>query len=504
MSTLRTIRGLSGAGFRVLDQTSGLLKRVNENNSIVVDVDEIRTQLILAGERDNFIRTKELGTFTVTVASPGVVTKSGHALVNGDIVYLSTTGVLPTGLSAGTKYYVVGAASNTFNLSLTLGGSAINTTGSQSGTHTVTPVSANIMGITTYGIRIKDTTGTLKTVKRGLPGHAVVATNVDLTDGDTKRNLRRSYGRYVYVGSASTTGVTVRGLDGGPKFGTPSQDGFEIDTGGTGTFLSNNTNVSDADTVTVGTQTYTFKTTLSEVKASGTITTSGTGAANNDTVTVGATTYTFKTTLTGAANEVLRTGVEDVDITNLVSAINGSAGAGTTYGTGTVANASVSAAAMASHATVVTALVPGVAGNSIALTKTGSVITVSGAGHLTGGVNPNPNEVHIGGSADASLTNLGEAINAGANVGVDYSTNTPANTDATAGAVSAHTLSLTLVSADAGYDPVVLSTTATTLTAGAFSGGLAKIYRGTQAKVNPTQPRVYTQLRRFYKKWIEV
>lgn len=78
-------------------------------------------------------------TFTVTIASPGVFTLSGHGLSSGEAVYLQTSGTLPTGLTAGTKYYVIdgGLTTNTFQLSATVNGSAINTSGTQSGTHTV-------------------------------------------------------------------------------------------------------------------------------------------------------------------------------------------------------------------------------------------------------------------------------------------------------------------------------------------------------------------------------
>jgi hypothetical protein len=55
---------------------------------------------------------------------------------NGDPVRLQTTGALPTGLTANTTYYVVNSATNTFQLSATRGGAAINTSGTQSGTHT--------------------------------------------------------------------------------------------------------------------------------------------------------------------------------------------------------------------------------------------------------------------------------------------------------------------------------------------------------------------------------
>lgn len=80
-----------------------------------------------------------LGTFTVTIASPAVFTLNSHGLEVGDPVYLTTTGALPTGLSANTIYYVIsaGLTSNAFELSATRGGAAINTSGSQSGTHTL-------------------------------------------------------------------------------------------------------------------------------------------------------------------------------------------------------------------------------------------------------------------------------------------------------------------------------------------------------------------------------
>lgn len=78
-----------------------------------------------------------LGTFTVTIASPAVVTLAGHGLQNGDRVRLFTTGALPTNLSANTDYYVKSAATDTFRLATTSGGSDINTAGTQSGTHTL-------------------------------------------------------------------------------------------------------------------------------------------------------------------------------------------------------------------------------------------------------------------------------------------------------------------------------------------------------------------------------
>lgn len=76
--------------------------------------------------------------FTITIASPGVATATAHGLVANDTVVFNTDGALPTGLSVDTNYYVIssGLTANAFQIALTLGGAAINTTGSQSGTHT--------------------------------------------------------------------------------------------------------------------------------------------------------------------------------------------------------------------------------------------------------------------------------------------------------------------------------------------------------------------------------
>jgi hypothetical protein len=85
--------------------------------------------------------TTSLGTATMTIASPAVVTKNTHGLTLGTPVYFTTTGALPTGLTASTIYYVTNPLTNTFNLSTTyanaVAGTKINTSGSQSGTHTL-------------------------------------------------------------------------------------------------------------------------------------------------------------------------------------------------------------------------------------------------------------------------------------------------------------------------------------------------------------------------------
>lgn len=82
------------------------------------------------------------GTVTITIASPGVVTLNSHGfLASGESVYLTTTGALPTGLTQNTLYYIIYVDANTFRLATSranaLAGTAINTSGTQSGTHTL-------------------------------------------------------------------------------------------------------------------------------------------------------------------------------------------------------------------------------------------------------------------------------------------------------------------------------------------------------------------------------
>jgi microcystin-dependent protein len=77
------------------------------------------------------------GTATISIASPAVVTDSSHGLSNGQVVYFTTTGALPTGVTANTRYFVRNAGANIFNLSATLTGALIDTSGTQSGIHTL-------------------------------------------------------------------------------------------------------------------------------------------------------------------------------------------------------------------------------------------------------------------------------------------------------------------------------------------------------------------------------
>ncbi len=99
-------------------------------DSLSIDQDEAVAEL--------WTLTMSSATVTVTIASPGVFTWTSHGLFDGTPIKFTTNGALPTGIVAGTTYYVKSPSTHTFSVSATSGGVAITTSGSQSGTHTAT------------------------------------------------------------------------------------------------------------------------------------------------------------------------------------------------------------------------------------------------------------------------------------------------------------------------------------------------------------------------------
>ena len=118
------------------------------------------------------------------------------------------------------------------------------------------------------------------------------------------------------------------------------------------------------------------------VAAAGTLTSTG-AFSNGETVTIGTQTYTFTSPFVNAANNIDASGTQAQTHENLRRAINGDGVAGVNYGTGTVANADVTAADTATT-NVLTARKAGTFGNTVATTETGANISF-GAATLTGG-----------------------------------------------------------------------------------------------------------------------
>jgi hypothetical protein len=117
--------------------------------------------------------------------------------------------------------------------------------------------------------------------------------------------------------------------------------------------------------------------------AAGLLTFTGAPVAD-ETITIGSKVYTWKVA-PAAANEVKTEAGAAAAILNLIAAVNGGAGAGTAYGTGTVAHTLVTASAGTGTTVVITAKTAGTAGNAIVTTETMTNASF-GAATLTGGL----------------------------------------------------------------------------------------------------------------------
>jgi hypothetical protein len=74
--------------------------------------------------------------FTVTAATD-LVTSAAHGFTGGELVQLTTATTLPAGLSLATNYYVINPTTDTFQLSVAPGGSAVDITDTGTGAHTL-------------------------------------------------------------------------------------------------------------------------------------------------------------------------------------------------------------------------------------------------------------------------------------------------------------------------------------------------------------------------------
>lgn len=138
--------------------------------------------------------------------------------------------------------------------------------------------------------------------------------------------------------------------------------------------------------------------------ASGTVTSTANGnPSDGDTITVGEETYTFKTALSSGPTvpfEVKIGADGEETLNNLRAALSAGAGEGTAYSEGTTANAlanapDAAAADGADFVLTIVAIAAGTSGNSIVLTEDASNLTVSGTGTLEGGTDAITSHISI-------------------------------------------------------------------------------------------------------------
>ena len=73
-------------------------------------------------------------TFTINTGTEVLTTTTTNSIVNGQILRFSMAGTLPSPLSASADYFAINVSGNTFQVSTTLGGSALDITTAGSGT----------------------------------------------------------------------------------------------------------------------------------------------------------------------------------------------------------------------------------------------------------------------------------------------------------------------------------------------------------------------------------
>jgi hypothetical protein len=373
---------------------------------------------------------------TITPKGAGSVVADGVTLAGGTNTFSLTNGSASLDVAAG--------ATADINANLTVGGaSSINQDVTSSGSPTFTAVQATTFdtnvaaaGVTLAGITLS-ADGTDDNINIAITPKGtgeVDITKVDIDGGAID-------GTAIGANSASTgafTNVTASTLMTIPEK-TP------VNAVASSKLLSIGTAPVEAETVSIGGVSYKFRAVLGAgVKASATLTSDETEVVDGDTVTVNDITYRFKDTM-AQANDVKRDGTTaDTTLANLVAAINLSGTEGVEYYAGTSAATGVVAAAVSSHATVITADDVGFAGNLFPKAENSIHLDYDDEGaYFTGGIDAQAaNDVLIG-TVEESIDNLVLAVTAGAGEGTNYGTGTVVNSLATAVKASASTMTAT-------------------------------------------------------------
>ena len=85
---------------------------------------------------------------TISIDSPGLITMpTDFSFPDGTAITFTSTGHLPTGITVGQGYFVVNSTGNTFNISTSIGGTPINTSGSQAGLQYISPKGVDIADV---------------------------------------------------------------------------------------------------------------------------------------------------------------------------------------------------------------------------------------------------------------------------------------------------------------------------------------------------------------------
>jgi hypothetical protein len=147
-------------------------------------------------------------TFTVTMPSPSTgtlfTTVGSHGFSAGNVIAFDTTGSLPTGVANTRNYFVIasGLSATQFRISATPGGTAVDTSGSQTGTHTVGKIKG-VVGDTSFAIVALSALDSVRVVGMKVVWIGVVYT---VTQYDNESATGEAYGR-IYLNTGLVNDV---------------------------------------------------------------------------------------------------------------------------------------------------------------------------------------------------------------------------------------------------------------------------------------------------------
>jgi hypothetical protein len=160
-------------------------------------------------------------TFTAD-ATTDVLTATAHGLSNGDLLTVTNSGGgLPGGLSAGVWYYVISAAANTFKLSTSSGGSAVDITSNGTGTQTFYREILNMMDVSSFDfvtVSLHTASSCEATVRwyaavgTAMPNISQVQSTTNSWDHIGHRDID-TYATNIESGITGATGIAMSGTD---------------------------------------------------------------------------------------------------------------------------------------------------------------------------------------------------------------------------------------------------------------------------------------------------
>ena len=220
--TLGAVTGASGLSglYAVIPDTTKMTIRQNQQVMLSGNLASVAvrpsTGLVLSESPDvyrvlQFLSyTDPNGPFNVTIASGSpatFTTASPHGLLTNYIVTFSSTGTLPTGITASTYYYVIstGLTTTDFQVSLLKGGTAVNTSAAGSGQLKYVP-----QGLTSTLLRSDYNYVNLTVYQPN--DYALIPTTATATTHSTASSASSSITTGVLTTGASVTGSFVPGM----------------------------------------------------------------------------------------------------------------------------------------------------------------------------------------------------------------------------------------------------------------------------------------------------